>query len=329
MSDPRRPSASSSATLVVIHNPTAGRRRRRMFDAVLARLQALGHEPAVRATTAQGDATHLARQAASEGIGRLVVAGGDGTINEAINGLVDSAVALAIVPLGTANVLAAEIGLSNDPEAIARTIAAGKVQSVCVGRANDRRFALMLGIGFDAEVVAGIRPSLKRRFGKAAYGIEAVRALLRSAPRSYEVEIDGVAHRAASVIVAKGHFYGGRFVVAPEARLGDPSLWVALFDRCDGLAIARYAAALGLGRLARARGVRLIAARRVRIDGPAGEPFQGDGDIIGALPVVIGVERDALRLVVPVTSPIRASNSLLALGDPVLDQAARDRIRSR
>jgi YegS/Rv2252/BmrU family lipid kinase len=306
MNDSHRRSVSRGATLIVIHNLSAGWRRRRRLEAVLGRLAARGQASEVRATLAPGHATHLARQAASEGIDRLVVAGGDGTINEAMQGLAGTDVALAIVPMGTANVLAAEIGLPSDPEAIARTILAGRVHGVSVGRANDRRFALMVGVGFDAEVVARVSPTLKRHLGKAVYGMEAVRAALRGATRSYDIKIDGAAHRAASVIVAKGHFYGGKFVIAPRARLTEPCLWVALFERDDPAAIAGYAAALALGRLDRAKGVRLLPARQVRIDGPAGELFQGDGDIIGTLPVEIGVERDALRLVVPATSPILA-----------------------
>src|SRR5690242_8459419 len=138
---------------MVIYNPTAGRRRRRKLDAVVDALTQHGVQVTLRATTCRGDAERLSGEASSRDFDRLVVAGGDGTINEAINGLRDRTLPLAIVPLGTANVLAAELDLPLDPPAVAEAIVQGRPRAVAIGRVNGRAFAMMAGVGFDAYVV--------------------------------------------------------------------------------------------------------------------------------------------------------------------------------
>jgi diacylglycerol kinase family enzyme len=238
----------------------------------------------------------------------IVAAGGDGTINEVVNGLANErtgpggpggALPLAVLPLGTANVLAAEIGLDPDPGALARTIAQGPMRPVALGQANGRLFGVVLGAGFDAHVVDGVDTGLKRWIGKGAYVWEAVRQLGRFGFPEYRVTLDGTCHTAASVIVTKGRYYAGRFVIAPEARFEAPELRVCLFSRPGAWNALRYAVALGLGRLARLPDVRVLPAREVLIEGPEGDPVQGDGDIVTRLPVRVRVLPEALRIVMP------------------------------
>lgn len=301
--------------LLVVFNPTAGRRRQGRLAATLRHLASAGCDLALRETAARGDAERFAREAAALTNGAaadlFVVAGGDGTINEAVNGLIAGRNGvplplLAVVPLGTANVLAQEIGLSMIPAAIARDIASGAPRAIHVGAANGRCFTMMAGVGFDAHVVAGVSPTVKRRLGKAAYVLESLRQLFRFGFPRYRVTIDGRAHDAASVIVAKGHFYGGRFVCAPAARLEAPEFQVCLFERGGRWNAIRYALALALGRLPRLGDYRIVPGRSVVIEGPAGDPVQGDGDIIARLPVSIELVAQPLRLVVP-GSPAAAS----------------------
>ncbi len=290
--------------LLIVYNPTAGRRGRRRMEAVLAALRARGCRLDLRETTAPGDAAAWARTAAARNVDLLVVAGGDGTINEAVNGLVgrsadEEAPPMALLPLGTANALAAEIGLDPEPERIALTIAQGRPVPVTLGRANDRLFTMMVGAGFDAHVVEAVSLGLKRLIGKGAYVWESARALVRFAFPGYRVTLDGAVHDAASVIVAKGRFYGGRFVCAPQARLTEPIFQVCLFKRPGAWNALRYAAALGLGTLDRLPDYSVVPAREVLIEGPEGDPVQGDGDVIARLPVRVRLVPEALRLVMP------------------------------
>jgi YegS/Rv2252/BmrU family lipid kinase len=298
------PSAAAGRRLLVIHNPTAGAARARRYRATLAELERLGCRLDVRDTGARGDAEVLAREAAAAGVRRVVAAGGDGTINEVVNGLAGSATALALLPLGTANVLAAEIGLDPDPAAVARTIAAGRETSICLGRVRGavetaRVFTNMAGVGADAHAVAGVSLALKRRIGKGAYFAEALRQLFVFPFPRYRVTVDGTVYEAASAVVANGRYYAGRYVLAPEARLTAPTFHVCLFTRPGRLAALAYAAAMQRGTLPARRDYRIVTGTHVAIAGPPGDPVQADGDIVARLPVDIEPLPDALRLVLP------------------------------
>jgi diacylglycerol kinase (ATP) len=303
--DMQASSALRGRRMTVVFNPTAGGRRRARLDETLKLLRASGCEVAVQATAARGDAETIARGfgVPPQALDLLVIAGGDGTINEAVNGLLsaggDGASSMALVPLGTANVLANEIGLATAPAAVARAIARGASVRAYVGVANGRCFTAMAGAGFDAHVVANVSLRLKRLFGKGAYVLESLRQLWRFPFPRYRVNVDGQSYDAASVIVAKGHFYGGRYVCAPEARLDQPEFHVCLFERGGRWNAVRYALALALGRLPRLPDFRVVRGRAVTIDGPSGDPLQGDGDIIARLPVRIEIAPQPLRLIVP------------------------------
>ena len=279
--------------LVVIHNPTAGRRRRRGLATALDLLEGRVHATH-RLTTARGDAEAFARDTPAGVI--AVVAGGDGTANEVANGLLAAGGgAMAVIPLGTANVLAAELDILGLPAAAA-AVHSGTLFAYRPGMANGRGFLMMAGAGFDAHVVAGVSPRLKRLFGKGAYVLETLRQLWRFPFPRYRVIVDGVVHEAASVIVARGHFYGGRFVVAPQARLDSDDLHVCLFHRGGRFHTIAYALALVRGRLHRSAHLEIIRGHKITIEGPAGDPVQGDGDLIGRLPVTIELSPVAISL---------------------------------
>ncbi|WP_374370534.1 diacylglycerol kinase family protein [Dongia sp.] len=299
--------------LTIIFNPIAGRRRRGFLEDVTDRLVARGWAIELKATEARGDAESLARAIASlpkaERPDLLAVAGGDGTIGEAINGLIASGSAepmpFGIIPMGTANVLAAEIGLEVSAEAVAATLDARHARPIFVGRAHSesmgsRAFTLMAGAGFDAHVVAQVDGDLKRRIGKLAYVWQSLRQMTRFRFPIYRVSIDGgAAIEVASVIVAKGHFYGGHYVVAPAARLDLAQFEICLFEKRGAFHALRYALALGMNRLPRAIGYRIVSGRHVTIEGPPGDPVQGDGDVIGHLPMTIDLAPQPLSLVMP------------------------------
>lgn len=167
----------SDAT-VLISNQRAGRGGARRAVEVIRfceTMKTLGIEIEVLNTTAPGDATILARDAAENGATTVIVSGGDGTINEALQGMVGTKARLAVWPQGTANVLAHELGISTDLKRVAAIIARGKSRLIYPGCAvqeetgTRRYFLLMAGIGLDASVVNGVRPGLKRRIGKAAF----------------------------------------------------------------------------------------------------------------------------------------------------------------
>jgi len=297
----------------IILNPIAGRRHRSLLDAVLARLGRAGCAVTLLSTHAPGDAERLARdilaRIPTERPDLIVAAGGDGTIGEIVEGMLKSSaqkndiplgiIPLGIIPLGTANVLAGELGLPENAADLAYLLLSAPAKPIFVGRANGRCFTQMAGIGFDAHVVASVDPGLKRLIGKGAYLVAAFRQLRRFSFPRYRILIDGVAHEAASIILAKGRYYGGKHLLAPKAKLSDPSFQVCLFKRPGVWNILKYTLAMRLGFLPRLSGFRIIAGRSVRIDGPQGDPVQGDGDIIAHLPVEIGIAPDPLLVIGP------------------------------
>ena len=301
--------------LLVIHNPTAGGRRRRRFEAVLAELGDFGCPITVRPTSGPGDAGRFAAEADAGEHDLVVAAGGDGTINEVVNGLVGVAdrqrhPPLALLPLGTANVLAVELGLKINARQIAETIAWGSVQPICLGQARDaqgrvRIFSLMAGAGFDARVVESVDLRLKRSLGKLAYVVEGLKQMCRRKPLPLKVTVDGKVFEAASVVVSNARFYGGRYLLAPQARLDEALLHVCLFRDGDAFNTLRYAVALQSGRLAGARGFEIVTGQDIRLEGEAGSPLQADGDIVSRLPVRIRPLPDALQMVTA-TGPVPA-----------------------
>ncbi|MBK1667548.1 hypothetical protein CKO28_05820 [Rhodovibrio sodomensis] len=303
---PARPSDASAVQprrLLIVHNPAAGWRRIERFRQTLAQLARHGCPVTVKATTGPGDAETLA--AAAEDVDVVVVAGGDGTVNEALNGLMRRArgmLPLAVIPLGTANVLAGELGLPVEPDGVARAIAHGTIAAAHLGRARfdagARGFALMAGAGFDAQAVARVRTPVKRKLGKGAYVLAGLEAAASYRYPRLTVTVDGTPHACAQVVVCKGHFYAGRYVLAPDVRPWLPELHVVLFERGGAVNAARYTLGMQLDRLDRMPDVRVLPARSVQIDGPAGDPVQGDGDLLGHLPVGIDLLEDAARFVI-------------------------------
>lgn len=290
--------------MLIVFNPAAGGRRRRRLHAALDLLRGLGMRPEVAETARRGHAADLAREAARGGVRVVVAAGGDGTIAEVAAGLAGSESALGVLPLGTANVLALELGLPRAPARAAEVLAMGRTALLHPGvaRYGDGRellFVQMLGAGFDAAVVHGLRPGLKRAIGKGAYVWHTLREMPRYGFAPVSVVLDGGREQTvASVIVTKGRLYAGRFLLAPGADPRVEGFHVALFRDAGVPAAMRYAAALPLGLLSRLGGVEIRPADRVRLGG-GGVPVQADGDAAGHLPVEVGPAPKPMRIVVP------------------------------
>ncbi len=279
--------------MIVIYNPTAGRRRVRVLWRVLDLLMATGVRVELAETGWAGHATQLARQAALAGRALVVAAGGDGTIAEVAGGIAGTDCKLGIIPLGTANVLAHELDLPFSPRGVAAALAMARTCDIWPGivRSADGTpqprngvFVQMLGAGFDAQVVHRISLPWKRRLGALAYALQAGRELGRYGFAPIRVCVDDVCFDTASVIVTKGRLYAGRHLLAPGMAPTRPGFTVAMFDHAGPLAALCYGLALPLGLLPRMAGVRLLPAHSVTIE-DAEVPVQTDGDIGGRAPL--------------------------------------------
>ena len=274
--------------ILIILNPAAGRPRsaERRLRRFIAALERQGCNVVLRrAGSRLGDAERLAREAKAD-FDAIVAAGGDGTLNAVVNGLTGSPTPIGVLPLGTVNVVAREIGLPRLPEKLASMIASGTARPVWPGRV-------------DSEIVAGVHPRLKARAGRLAFAWAALIRLWHYQACDLVVRADGIEHRAAGLIAAKGRFYAGPFVVAPDARLAEPAFELVLFRRASRLAVLRYAAALFLGRIPRLNDVTILRARAATVTGDGAVPVQADGEIVGQLPVTIEIADQPLFLIQP------------------------------
>jgi YegS/Rv2252/BmrU family lipid kinase len=287
--------------ILIIVNPAAGRARsaeRRLRRFVIA-LERQGCGVVLRrALSRPGDAERLAREAEAD-FDAIVAAGGDGTVHAVVNGLAGRSTPIAVLPFGTVNVLAREVGLPRRPEELASLIVSAPARPIWPGRIAGRAFLMMASAGFDSEVVAGVHPGLKARAGRLAFMWAVLIQLWHYRVRELVVRVDGIEHRAAGLVAAKGRFYAGPFVIAPCARLAEPALELVLFRRAGRLAVLRYAAALFLGGVPRLNDVTILRARAATVTGDRAVPVQADGEIVGQLPVTIEVADQPLLLIQP------------------------------
>ena len=229
----------------------------------------------------------------------MVAAGGDGTINEVANGLWGAETPLGIIPLGTVNLLAMEMGLHKDPEQVARTLAFGPARPINVGLVNERAFLLMVGAGFDGRVVAGVSSSLKNAIGKGAYAVAGLKEIVCNSPARLIVEADGSEYEAAWVVVSNSTFYGGKFALAPKANLQSPGFTVSLIPGKTGCDLLRGFWSVWRDRNAKRRWKQLHPVTHVTLRSEQNEPAQMDGDYFSALPLTITQATESLDLILP------------------------------
>ncbi len=291
----------------LIYNPAAGALRRglELITRIIAELGKRGLAAVPCPTSAAGEATQLARDAVSEGREMIVVCGGDGTINEAAQALVESETALAIWPGGTANVLAKDLRLPRRPGDLADLIAAGRTMTISVGRAIkpetnwQRYFLLMAGVGLDAAIVKSVDARLKREFGFGAYWAAGLNFLARWPLTPFSIMLNGKQYEATLAIIANAPSYGGWFKLAPRARLDDDKLDVCLFNTRSRIEYLTYAV-LGLtGSHTLSPHVTYQKTHMASANSNQSALVQLDGDLVGSLPMRFECLPRALRVICP------------------------------
>jgi YegS/Rv2252/BmrU family lipid kinase len=297
------------ARVVVIANPTSGQAEAlagQMADA-LAIWRRHGWLVDLVHTRASGDATHIAARAAAAGVDLVIAAGGDGTLNEALNGLVGSDTALGPLPIGTVNVWARELALPRDIRALAEFLPSLPRYRVDVGRAGTRWFLLMAGIGFDAAVVAGLQAHDKRRLGILAYAMRAFAIARQYRGVRVRMVLDGRVIRRWALMIVLGNtpLYGGVMQLTEHARVGDGVLDVCIIRGSSIIDLARAAgAALLLRRASIDPRMEHLRARDITIETRRPLPVQVDGDLLGETPMQFTVADRALTVLMP---PARAT----------------------
>jgi len=292
---------------LLITNPNAGQgrpeRRKETIRQFCALMKERGFDVEVRSTTGPNDAARLAAEAAREGFREVIVSGGDGTINEVLQGLVGTGVRMAVWPGGTANVLGIELHLPRRVERLVEVIAESRVVRARVACVHDREtgdqryFLLMAGIGFDAAIVDRVKPALKKRVGKAAFWYSGLENFALWRPREFVLEIDGQQHIATFAALGKTPRYGGNLAITPRARLDYPHFEVCVIHSVHRLRFLKLLPFVMLGGIPeRMKGISYLQASHVRATGE-GVLAQIDGELIGSLPMTFAMTSHVIEVV--------------------------------
>jgi YegS/Rv2252/BmrU family lipid kinase len=292
----------------VIFNPAAKGEKAERFR---RQLDAIGATCVLKRTTAPGDARGLAAEAVHEGFELVIAAGGDGTLNEVLNGIGDAPdgfarACLGVLPLGTVNVFARELGIPLAVEkawAVIRNGRETRIDLPCVefsanGAKQRRHFAQLGGAGLDARAIELVSWPLKKKIGPLAYVWAGLKALMETLP---QIRASSGANHAAGelVLIGNGRLYGGNYGLLPQADLRDGLLDVCVFPRAGWLTLARCALPLlACGKIP-AAAVQRFQAETFTLTSESPVPFELDGELIGHLPATFSVERNRLRVLAP------------------------------
>ena len=296
--------------VTIITNPIAGKQKQSHLEVAVNLLKTRGIVPEIRLTSHRGDACLFARDEVKKKTDIVVAAGGDGTINEIANGLVGSAVKLAVLPIGTANVFSLEANLPSDPHAAVDLLFTGTAQNITMGhiRLRDRyrghditnHFMLMAGIGFDGGVLADMRRSSIARWGRAAYVFTGIRVLSKYTHSPLTITVDqGTTIQGYSAVIGNAHYYGGRFVVTPHASLVEDSLELCVFKNRGPLCMVKNVFTLLLHNQSSSRDLFYCKAQAIAVSSPDEVFVQADGDFLGMLPAQLSVGKSRLSVIVP------------------------------
>jgi len=348
-------------TIFLIGNPAAGMNALKKINEAAAIIKNRGHDVKVLLTGKRGDAESFAREIVRKSEVRsqkpkiqdagykiqdnhascivhhasedselrtpnsellIIAAGGDGTYNEVINGIACTDIPMAILPLGTTNVLAKELNMPDNIENALNIALRGKTQKVCLGRITlipvydpwevrslktaensntrhssllTRHFLLMAGIGYDGETVYGIKKGLKKYSGKGAYILSGLKTLMRWAPDKLTFTMNGKSCEGYSAIICKTSKYGGNFRIAPDADIKRNNLYAFIMHGKNRLDIFRYISGIITKRHLKFKDITYQQIKNMEITGNA--HIQIDGDYFGMTPARIEIVPDALRLV--------------------------------
>ena len=285
-----------NSTLIIL-NPAAHSERAQRKR---AQVEALAQDCVVCETTCTGEAEVMARRGVEEGFEKIVAAGGDGTINEVVNGLAGTKATLGLLPIGTMNVFANELGLPvHDLELCWKVIKNDSTRTVDLPKANQKFFVQLAGVGLDAQVVKETSLQLKRNFGPLSYLISAAQIAARPPPRLFIQSEDAPIQEGSFVLVGNGRFYGGPFPFFKHAVINDGLLDVIVFKSLGYLEIIKYLQDVVFSSEIRVPEIEYFQTRRLRVESQQSVPVELDGEVVGNCPVEFNLNERSLRVLVP------------------------------
>jgi YegS/Rv2252/BmrU family lipid kinase len=296
------------ATAVIITNPISGVFPHHQTDHahLVNLLQEQGWQVEVWPTRGQGDASALARQAVEQQIRVVIAAGGDGTINEVIQGLAGSETALGVLPTGTVNVWAREMGLPSDSAKVSAILTQGRTRQIDLGRVNERYFLLMVGVGLDGEVAHAVERRSLKRLGVLGYALAALWFGPAYVGFPVTLKIDGAAperSRTLQIVVGNTRLYAGACKFTWLARCDDGLLDLCVVRQRGLWGRLLMVRDLVLRREPRRLWVDYSTFQTLEIETPHPVALQIDGDHAGYTPATFTVVPGALKVIVPQDAP--------------------------
>jgi len=253
----------------------------------------------VKRTKKAEHATSIARD--SKEYNTIIVAGGDGTINEVINGIKNFKTKIGIIPLGSENVMAKELNIPLKLKKACEIILKGKTKEVDIGVANKKRFIFVSGIGFDAKAISNIRPKLKQLIGKHSYTVAGFKTLFEHQPKELNIKIDNEKEiiKGYFAVVSNTKKYGGNLLITPDAKIDDGFLDLCVFKNKDVLSMMIYLLSARVGQIKSITGIKHYKIKSAKITSKEKVLFHRDAEIGGTTPVNISILPKRIRLFVP------------------------------
>lgn len=283
--------------ICIIFNPKAGSSKLAKLNKIIAELNK-NNTVSLFETTAAGDATNIAR-AESAHFDIVAAAGGDGTINEVVNGI-DPNTPLAIIPMGTANIVAIEAGISNNSKAICEAINQGKTKKAYVSTINNKKFILMAGIGYDAKVVNNINPKLKKIFGKLIFALEGLKQFFKLKEFNITITSHNQTHNANWVLITNAKYYAGPHSITKRTNIFNEDLVCYLFQDLTKLSfLYNLFLIIFFGDLSKSKKIRTIYSSSFDISSQHTTPIQCDGELFGYLPATVQTNKEFINLIIP------------------------------
>jgi diacylglycerol kinase (ATP) len=310
----------------IVLNPRAGNAEDiSSVQAAMQAWQSLGWQVELTPTAYAGHAINLAREAAEQDYDLVVAAGGDGTVNEIVNGIAHTRTALAALPFGTGNVWVRELKLPLRPLDAATSLGAGHILNLDLGLAGERYFLLMAGVGFDAAVTRAVHPEAKRKLGWLAYIVQALLTSREVHGIRARISLDGrvIKGRVLMVVVGNSRLYGGFVQITHHANLTDGLLDVAVIKGQDVRSAPLHILSILLRRYNLNPDMDYYRAREVQISSAMPLEVHVDGDPIGVTPMTFRVARGALRALVPPWTSSDALGATLGMRVPMMDRIRR------
>jgi diacylglycerol kinase (ATP) len=289
--------------LAIIANPVSGGGR--AFQSIQRYVRNWPHpdwEVQLLATRAPNHAGQLAQELVQHPPDILAVCGGDGTMNEIATHVPQPPFPVAILPAGTANVLARELRLPLNPVKALKIALKGTVRRIdlgCLGPGSRRRFMFVCGIGFDAYCVSIVRPGLKSKLGMAAYALAILECLKTYSFPEFQVLINGRTIKATSCLACNSKRYGGGLLFCPDADMNDGLLDILALEGKRRIGLARFLLQAWLGRPEKGDWIHRLRSSSFQIEGPGGVLIQADGELAGRLPADITLTNSAFPIIIP------------------------------